>query len=91
MYLVTLAGKRAQEIVWDTEALSSVLQNKGVNMIELKDETVPDFQVERLKEEQKDTLVGRFIGCMEAVEDRTLGQQALQYGLQALLARDERK
>jgi len=91
MYLVNLAGKRAQEIVWNTEALISVLQNKGANIIELKDETVPDFQVERLKEEQKDTLVGRFIERMDAIEDYALGQQALQYGLQALLARDERK
>jgi len=91
MYLVTLAGKRAQEIVWNTEALISVLQSKGANLIELKDGTAPDFQVEKLREEQKDTLVGRFIERMDAIEDYALGQQALQYGLQALLARDERK
>lgn len=91
MYLVTLTGTRAQEIVWNTEAMADALKNKGANIIELKDETLPDFQVDKLRETQKDTLVGRFIERMDAVEDRTLGRLALQYGLQALLARDERK
>ena len=50
-----------------------------------------DFCVEQLRTEQKDTLVGRFIRRMDEEEDRELAQMALQYGLQALLALDERK
>ena len=91
MYLITLTGIRAQEIVWNTEAITTVLRNRGANVIELTDATVPDFRIDRLKEEQKETLVGRFIERMDTVEDKTLGKLALQYGLQALLARDERK
>jgi len=91
MYLITLTGTRTQEIVWNTDAIASMLQNRGANIIELKDTTVPDFQLDRLREEQQETLVGRFIRRMDEVEDRSLGQLALQYGLQALLARDERK
>lgn len=91
MYLVTLRGIRAQEVVWNTEAIWSVLSKQGANIVELKDETVPDFNIGKLREEQQETLVGRFIERMETLEDRELGRMAMQYGLQALLARDERK
>ena len=59
-------------------------------MVELVDKTVPDFPIESLREQEQDTLVGRFINRMDAVEDETLKNMALQYGLQALLARDEK-
>lgn len=91
MYLVTLIGTRAKEMVWNLESIALVLNKRGANLIELKDETMPDFQVEQLREEQQGTLVGRFIERMDSVEDREIRSMALQYGLQALLARDERK
>ena len=91
MYMVTLTGIRDREAVWNTEAILSVLNRKGANVIEVSDETVPDFPVDKLREEQQDTLVGRFIRQMDKVEDEHLRHMALQYGLQALLARDERK
>ncbi len=90
MYLVTLTGTRARETVWNTEILCSTLEKRGMHVVELKDETVPDFPVDKLREELEDTLVGRFIKRMETVEDSKLRSLALQYGLQALLARDER-
>lgn len=91
MYLITLTGMRAREVIWEEEAIASGLNSRGANVIEIKDETVPDFCVEQLRTEQKDTLVGRFIRRMDEEEDRELAQMALQYGLQALLALDERK
>lgn len=91
MYLVKLVGTRAKEIIWNPESIATILSKRGANVVEVKDGTVPDFQVDRLREEQQDTLVGRFIACMDRVEDRELQKMALQYGLQALLARDERK
>lgn len=90
MYLVTLTGSRAQEVVWNAQAITAVLKKQGAYVIELTDETRPDFQIDRLKEEQKDTLIGRFIERMESANDAETGRLALQYGLQALLARDER-
>lgn len=91
MYLVTLTGTRAREMVWNLDIIAAAVRNRGGNLIELKDATIPDFQVERLREEQQDTLVGRFIERMDAVEDETVRRLALQYGLQALLSRDEGK
>lgn len=91
LYLVTLTGRRAREVVWNIESIASILTKRGANVIEIKDETMPDFQVEYLREEQGDTLVGRFIKRMDEVEDREIRGMAMQYGLQALLARDERK
>ncbi len=90
MYLVTLTGTRGREVVWDTETLAGLLNKQGAIVIDISDETVPDFPVEKLRREQQDTLVGRFIERMEETESPELKQMALQYGLQALLARDER-
>lgn len=91
MYLVTLTGTRNREVVWNLEVIAQTVRNRGGNVIELTDKTVLDFAVERLREEQQDTLVGRFIEQMDRVEDDTIRSLALQYGLQALLSRDERK
>ena len=91
MYLVTLVGTRAREVVWNLEAIETTVRNRGGNLVQLIDRTVPDIPLERIREEQKDTLLGRFIERMEAVEDTELGRLGMQYGLQALLYRDERK
>ena len=90
MYLITLTGIRSQEVVWNLESIMAALDKYGVNVIMLRDATMPDFQIERLREQERDTLVGRFINRMDNVEDEKLKSLALQYGLQALLARDEK-
>ena len=90
MYLITLTGTRGREVVWNTEALAEILKKQGAIVIEISDETIPDFPIEKLRTEQQDTLVGRFIERMEKVESPELRKLALQYGLQALLARDQR-
>lgn len=90
LYLLTLSGTRAREIFWNPEAILTILTKRGANVLEVKDETLPDFDVERLREEQQDTLVGRFIERMDGIESPEIKKLALQYGLQALLARDER-
>ena len=91
LYLITLTGTRAREAVWKLEAMMELLGKRGAIVIELADKTVPDFSLEQLRMEQVDTLVGRFIKRMDLVEDETVRELALQYGLQALLSRDERK
>ena len=91
LYLITLTGTRSREIVWNPEAITMSLTKRGATVIELQDETRPDFKVEQLREEQQDTLIGRFIERMDKVENPEIRNLALQYGLQALLARDERK
>lgn len=91
MYLVTLAGTRARERVWQEPVIKDIIRNRGGLLVEFSDESIPDFSVEQLREEERGTLVGRFIEAMEQVEDRELGAKALQYGLQAMLARDDKK
>ena len=91
MYMVTLVGTRSREMVWKESVLLEAVQNRGGLVVEFQDASVPDFPIERLKEEQKGNLIGQFIEAMEQQEDRELASQALQYGLQAMLARDERK
>ena len=87
MYLITLTGTRAQEIVWNLESITEVLTKYGANIIELNDGTTPDFHIESLREQEQGTLVGRFISCMDGVEDEKIKSLALQYGLQALLGK----
>lgn len=91
MYLVTLRGTRSREVIWNIPSVISVLSGRGAHAMEMKDMTIPDFCVERLREEQRDTLVGRFIARMDEVTPLETKNLALHYGLQALLARDERK
>ena len=91
MYLVTLRGTRAKELVWDLDAIREAVWNRGGLVVELREETEPDFSLSELKEEHRGTLVGRFVERMETEENREIAGMALQYGLQALLARDEKK
>ena len=91
MYLINLTGTSAREVVWNLESITAVLAKYGANVLELADKTVPDFPVELWREQEQDNLVGRFINRMDSVEDETLKNRALQYGLQALLARDEKR
>ncbi len=88
MYLVTLTGTRAREIRWNREAVRTLVERRGGMIVEFTDKTAPDFSLEQLREEQKDTLVGRFIASCESAEDKEIGELALQYGLQALLSEE---
>lgn len=90
MYLVRLTGIRAGEQLWQESVIKEMVQHRGGILIEIKDETVPDFSIAYGKEKDGQTLIGRFIDAMEAMEDKELGKLALGYGLQAMLARDEK-
>jgi len=91
MYLITLTGTRAREVVWNLESITAVLIKYGANVLELADATMPDFNIGLLREQEQDTLVGRFINRLDGVEEEKLKNLALQYGLQALLARDVKR
>ncbi|MGN0504940.1 MAG: exonuclease SbcCD subunit D [Lachnospiraceae bacterium] len=88
MYQVVLTGRRARELTFSPEAF---FQSGFV--VEVQDETVPDFDIPALKEQNADNLIGRFIREIAETEEtsvqgQVLKERALQYGLQALLARD---
>lgn len=90
LYLVTLCGTRARELVFELEEITRRIQSQGGIIVELQDKTAPDISFQELRKEQQNTLMGRFMERMDTIEDEELRRLALHYGIQALLARDER-
>lgn len=85
MYLIKLTGKRASEIVFDTDMIMGRIWNRGGYLIELTDETVPDFPIEELLEKHRDDFVGKYIKRLMEEEDKGIAKKAVEYGLLALL------
>lgn len=83
MYRILLTGRRARELTFSEDLF---LRN-GI-VVEVQDETIPDFDVERLKAQNADNLIGKFITETQKTEDMVLREKALQYGLRALLVRN---
>ena len=59
-------------------------------VVKLLDKTQPDYQYDKLKEEHKGTLLELFIREMESREDSRLNEEALYYGVHAILEAMER-
>ena len=85
MYLVTLTGKRAPELTFDADVIMGRMQNRGGYLIELTDETVPDFPVEELLKKHRDDFIGKYIKRLMEEEDKEIAKKAVEYGLLALL------
>lgn len=56
IYLIHLSGRRDSELVIDKEMLFSL----GI-VLEVEDDTVPDFDFEKIEEENQDNILGMFI------------------------------
>lgn len=81
IYRITISGQRNPAVEFDTELIRSA----GM-ILDVRDESVPAFHLEELKEQYRGTLTGRYI---ESFEGRPLGpveEKALRYGLEALLS-----
>ncbi|MDF2822029.1 MAG: hypothetical protein K0R15_2477 [Clostridiales bacterium] len=74
----------------DIEIESDILYKLG-NIVEIDDQTEPDYDFERLYEVNKDNMIGMFIGDLlpEVKAGKLLEKKALYYGLKALLAAKE--
>lgn len=68
----------------DKESLLSLI-NASDNIIEITDHTQPEYQFEKLKEENKNNLLGRYIESLENSDKDSLEYQALYIGVEALL------
>ncbi len=81
MYRIFLTGCRAAEMTFDTSAIRRL-----GTITEVLDMTRPEYDLERLRADNADNLVGMFI---DALKDRgefdEVAQKALDYGLSALL------
>ncbi|GGE12952.1 hypothetical protein GCM10011571_12920 [Marinithermofilum abyssi] len=82
-------GRRPREIVYASDWLELRLRQQGFFYTECMDQSVPDFDVERLRE--ADGVAGAFVRRMEArieqanEEEKEMLQEALYKGLEALL------
>lgn len=87
MYRICLRGKRAAELVIDREMLFSL----GI-VLEVSDETMPDFDFEQLAKENSNNILGMYIQrILEEDMEETQKRKVLDYGVEALLAELHRK
>lgn len=92
IYMFCIQGVRDEAIRFDKGAI----KNLG-NVLEVEDQSVPDYDFDALYHENADNMIGLFIQRIrenaKLVEDNvnnTLAKKALYYGMEALLtARDE--
>lgn len=80
LYNVILKGYRDADIIYDTERMS-----RQENVVSVKDETLPWFDVERLYNDNADNLIGLFIKKVYQMPmDEERREKILSYGLQAM-------
>lgn len=81
MYRIVLKGRRFPEMVLDREMFYSL----GI-VIEVEDETIPDFDFAELEKENRDNILGMFIRRIRSVEvSEEMKEKALNYGMEALM------
>nr|WP_294492398.1 exonuclease SbcCD subunit D [uncultured Mediterraneibacter sp.] len=84
IYKIILRGKRDADIVFDAARLT-----EGENITEIVDETSPAYDFDRLYEENKDTILGKYIGRFRGCREGSVEYRALCEGVDALLGSRE--
>lgn len=86
IYKVHIEGFRDEKIGFDKEPLYSL-----GNIRELVDESVPDYDFDKLYKENSDNILGMFIEKIrESSKDDDVARKALYYGIEALLGAKEK-
>lgn len=80
IYKIILSGFRGEDTVFDIEDMDVY-----GNILEVVDETRPAYQLERLKEENKDNLLGNYIEEFLNFPKDSVEYMALYEGVEALL------
>lgn len=81
IFTFTLTGRRDPDVTFDCEAL----QDEG-NILEVKDETVPDFDFDRLLADNRGNIIGRYIESVREMDaPKEIKDKALEYGVMSLL------
>ena len=75
-----LTGTRGADVVFDTGRMDDV-----GNILEIVDETRRKYDLERLSRENRDNVIGRFIGEFRDCEEGSVEELALSEGLEVLL------
>lgn len=84
LYDIELCGQHSAEHPLDMENLRQELLSDGV-LCQLKDSTLPDYDLQRLRQENENNLLGGFIRSFEGRAMTEQEQLALDLGLEALL------
>jgi DNA repair exonuclease SbcCD nuclease subunit len=81
IYSFTIQGVRDETIHFDKEAL------RGLgNVLEIEDQSVPDYDFDALYKENSDNVIGMFIRKIrESAGQDEIARKALYYGIEALL------
>lgn len=81
LYVITLVGSRDRDIHFDIESFYPY-----GNIVEIIDETKPDYDFEQLQKENEDNIIGLYIKMIsENKGDELVKDKALYYGMEALL------
>lgn len=80
IYKLILTGQRDAEILFDTEDMDSF-----GNVVEIIDDTVPAYDFEKLKKNNRDNIMARFIESFEGSEKGSVEYRALCEGIHALM------
>ncbi len=84
LYDIELCGQHSAEAPIDTEQLRQELLSDGV-LCQLKDSTLPDYDLQRLRQENENNLLGGFIRSFEGKALSEKEQLALDIGIEVLL------
>ncbi len=81
IYSFRIQGNRDEDIHFDKEAI------KGLgNVLDVEDQSVPDYDFDALYNENSDNIIGLFIQRIrETAKQDEIAKKALYYGLEALL------
>ncbi len=80
IYKITLTGAKDPEIIYDLKAF----ENLG-NVLEVIDETVPSYDFEKIRQQNKDNILGMLIGELQDYPKDSIEYQAMCEGVQVLL------
>ena len=82
IYRVHLLGHRDTDICFHEEQIKQC-----GNIIEVIDSSIPDYDFEQIKQENKDNIIGLFIDKIhESSSEDNIKTKALYYGLEALIS-----
>ena len=81
LYKFILTGKRDPDIEFDTGS-----KDRYGNILEIVDETIPDYDFEELWKANQENLIGKYIEAFGGCETGSVEYEALCEGIQALMA-----
>lgn len=83
IYIVKLHGHRDRDIRFDRDELMRLGK-----IVELADDTKPDYDFDRMQLENRDNIIGMFIDTIRKDGRGEVAEKALYYGISALLGED---